>query len=640
MIAIQANAAAAGTAPLAAPAQGAASDGFAGLLGLAATQSPATEAPAPLPGAAQPQALTVETTLALNPASPANAEALSPDAAAQPQGEGLPPVLLALRRLQPENAANVALPDAAATPASGPVPGAAAATTTSSTPAPLPASAALRRLLIRDDSATPGAQPDGEPAATLPAKAPSDAAAVATSPTSASALASAAETKTAAAAISKAAAPSPDKSPDTASATTSPAARQDSAARPPLPEAATPPDAAAVADAGDEAEPASPPLPASERSAPPDAAPVLRGDAATASPPNTTDSKAAGTARQGLGKPAPKADSAVAGEAAKTVEARPVATPATQDKAEAEPSTPDEEAPDAGAAADPALSAAPANDNPMAAAVMAAAVTPKAAPTAEPGVSPDPTAADRIQLPGKPAGRPAARDREDSAASTEPAAPAPASGLTLTPGSNPADSAATPAPTLAQHNEAVPRAQGSGDTLNVPANSASESGAASPSLATLLSPHPHNLSAPTGGSDAPASGSALSTPVPVDADLPEALGERVLMLSEAGVSSARIELHPAELGSLVVHIEVHNDQAQVAFSADNPATRSLLQQAMPQLRELFGSQGLQLMRTRVEERQRDGASSSAGGGFASSRARGESTPVRRIGRIRLVDAYV
>lgn len=138
---------------------------------------------------------------------------------------------------------------------------------------------------------------------------------------------------------------------------------------------------------------------------------------------------------------------------------------------------------------------------------------------------------------------------------------------------------------------------------------------------------------------------AAAPPMTVPPDHPQFandLGERIVWITDAGLSSARIELHPLDLGSVSVHVQMQGDTAQVSFAADNPATRALLQDSLPQLRELMSVQGLQLLRAQVE--QKVGAVRASDTGFPSSRGRdggGEGrTPVRRITRLKLVDAYV
>jgi len=72
------------------------------------------------------------------------------------------------------------------------------------------------------------------------------------------------------------------------------------------------------------------------------------------------------------------------------------------------------------------------------------------------------------------------------------------------------------------------------------------------------------------------------------------LSERVLVLARGGVQSAQISLDPAGLGPVGVSIQVHGHAATLAFSAAHETTRNALEAALPRLREMFASCGLQL----------------------------------------------
>ncbi len=132
----------------------------------------------------------------------------------------------------------------------------------------------------------------------------------------------------------------------------------------------------------------------------------------------------------------------------------------------------------------------------------------------------------------------------------------------------------------------------------------------------------------------PAPGSPLSTAL---ADWPQALGERIAWSVDGDLQDAVIELHPAELGSLTIRVETRGADAQVTLIAGTAAARDLLQQSLPQLRELMMGQGLNLARAQVE-RPTTGSSSEAP---ASARGRnaGPTGSRRRISQLLLVDAY-
>ena len=84
------------------------------------------------------------------------------------------------------------------------------------------------------------------------------------------------------------------------------------------------------------------------------------------------------------------------------------------------------------------------------------------------------------------------------------------------------------------------------------------------------------------------------------------LGQRLLMMAENGIETARLRLNPASLGPLDIQVNVEDDQARVWFGAQNTATRDALEAALPRLRELFAEQGLQLAQADVGERGADG----------------------------------
>lgn len=77
------------------------------------------------------------------------------------------------------------------------------------------------------------------------------------------------------------------------------------------------------------------------------------------------------------------------------------------------------------------------------------------------------------------------------------------------------------------------------------------------------------------------------------------LSNRLMVMSQDGVQSARLKLHPENLGPLDVRIQVEEDGARVWFGAQHGQTREALEAAIPRLRELFADQGLQLVRADV-----------------------------------------
>lgn len=189
------------------------------------------------------------------------------------------------------------------------------------------------------------------------------------------------------------------------------------------------------------------------------------------------------------------------------------------------------------------------------------------------------------------------------------------------------------APTADRKFDALLTAMGDhGSATTLPS---SASGVANAALAAM----------PTAATGAAPAAHPAAPPMTVPPDHPQFtadLGERIVWITDAGLSSARIELHPLDLGSVSVHVQMRGDEAQVSFAADNPATRALLQDSLPQLRELLSVQGLQLLRAQVD--QKVGPTRSSDTAFSQSRdrdGRGAGTaPARRVTRLKLVDAYV
>ena len=72
------------------------------------------------------------------------------------------------------------------------------------------------------------------------------------------------------------------------------------------------------------------------------------------------------------------------------------------------------------------------------------------------------------------------------------------------------------------------------------------------------------------------------------------LSQHVVVMARNGVQSAQISLEPAGLGPVGVSIQVNGHSATLAFTAAHEATRNALQDALPRLREMFASSGMQL----------------------------------------------
>ncbi|WP_159105292.1 flagellar hook-length control protein FliK [Shewanella marina] len=79
--------------------------------------------------------------------------------------------------------------------------------------------------------------------------------------------------------------------------------------------------------------------------------------------------------------------------------------------------------------------------------------------------------------------------------------------------------------------------------------------------------------------------------------------QQAMHMVNNGINKMEIRLDPAELGQMMIRVQVQGDQTQVQFSALQPQTRDLLEQAMPRLREMLAEQGMNLTDSGVNDGQ-------------------------------------
>jgi len=72
-----------------------------------------------------------------------------------------------------------------------------------------------------------------------------------------------------------------------------------------------------------------------------------------------------------------------------------------------------------------------------------------------------------------------------------------------------------------------------------------------------------------------------------------AAGRNVQWMLDQGISRATMQLHPAELGSLRINIEVQDEQLAIQLTATQAGTREALELSIPRLREQLSEQGFQ-----------------------------------------------
>ena len=155
--------------------------------------------------------------------------------------------------------------------------------------------------------------------------------------------------------------------------------------------------------------------------------------------------------------------------------------------------------------------------------------------------------------------------------------------------------------------------------------------------------------------DTNANAAAATVSVPVGAQgWSDAVTDKVMWFSANKFSSAEIHLNPPDLGPLQVRISTAHDQASVVFTSPHAAVRDALDQALPRLRDMLGSQGLQLLNVGVggqgaaqQQYARGNASdngrSNRGGYFGDVTDTAEPVAVTTVASARLsrsgIDAY-
>ena len=114
----------------------------------------------------------------------------------------------------------------------------------------------------------------------------------------------------------------------------------------------------------------------------------------------------------------------------------------------------------------------------------------------------------------------------------------------------------------------------------------------------------------------PAQNSVLQSTVlqqPIDLHAKQAsvvMGERILMMLGQGKQEVTIRLDPAELGSMLIKLQVQQDQLQVAIQTQVGQSRDIIEQNLPRLREQLAQQGINLGEASVEQQSKQGQSGS------------------------------
>ncbi|MGR9114270.1 MAG: flagellar hook-length control protein FliK [Gammaproteobacteria bacterium] len=84
-------------------------------------------------------------------------------------------------------------------------------------------------------------------------------------------------------------------------------------------------------------------------------------------------------------------------------------------------------------------------------------------------------------------------------------------------------------------------------------------------------------------------------------DWHQELGERILWMNNKSMPFAELRLNPQHLGPVAIRIDMDQDRASIAFSAQQAAVREAIEAAVPKLREMLGAQQLNLAEVNVSQ---------------------------------------
>lgn len=122
-------------------------------------------------------------------------------------------------------------------------------------------------------------------------------------------------------------------------------------------------------------------------------------------------------------------------------------------------------------------------------------------------------------------------------------------------------------------------------------------------------------------------------------------GSQVSVLVSRREPQAEIRLNPPQLGPVEVRIGLQGDQVSLAFTAPHPDTRAAIENALPQLREMFAGNGLALGNASVnaessQQQSHRGTHQNVVSLPNQEPTVAESMPLIRSVAVRLVDTFV
>ena len=164
------------------------------------------------------------------------------------------------------------------------------------------------------------------------------------------------------------------------------------------------------------------------------------------------------------------------------------------------------------------------------------------------------------------------------------------------------------------------------DTTELALLQARENAVQAPVAAALAQAQPAVMEA---AQAAAASADKLGARVGTDA-WADQVGQKIVYMVGSEEQTASLTLNPPDLGPLQVVLSVSNDQASVAFSANQEEVRQALEDALPRLREMMSQSGIALGNATVDAGMPDGrqaqnqdGTARNGGGFGNGSRRGD-----------------
>ena len=117
---------------------------------------------------------------------------------------------------------------------------------------------------------------------------------------------------------------------------------------------------------------------------------------------------------------------------------------------------------------------------------------------------------------------------------------------------------------------------------------------------------PNNLSAlinnvtAHSNSTLPSREASLSVPTPIrDQNWASDFGQKIVWLANNDKHAAQLTLNPPQMGPIEISLNVDKDKATATFVSANADVRATIETAMPKLREMFASAGIELGQTNV-----------------------------------------